>query len=226
MSRREKEKPVHCGACPWAGARRSADPTERPCPRCGGAVVAGSRPIGRPSSFSADVGRKLCAELARGRSLRAICREEEWAPHVATVHRWLLDAVEAEASAPLRSFRDQYAHARDLQADYLVDEALEIADDGTGDFRRTAKGHRLDHDHVSRSKLRVDTRRWMASILAPKRYGDRLKVSGDPEAPLSQPQVVVRPELVIQDPADRSALQAIVHRWIQGQGGDDDEEAA
>ncbi len=36
----------------------------------------------------------------------------------------------------------------------------------------------LDHEHVQRSRLRVDTRKWAAGKLAPKRYGDKLNLGG------------------------------------------------
>lgn len=33
-------------------------------------------------------------------------------------------------------------------------------------------------------RVRVDARKWYLSKLAPKRYGDRLELAGDKEAPL------------------------------------------
>ena len=51
-------------------------------------------------------------------------------------------------------FSEQYARARDLQADKLFDEALEIADATSGDWIRTEDGKKiLDHEHVQRSRL-------------------------------------------------------------------------
>jgi hypothetical protein len=32
----------------------------------------------------------------------------------------------------------------------------------------------VDHDHIARSKLRVDTRKWLLAKCLPKIYGDRV----------------------------------------------------
>ncbi len=82
-------------------------------------------------------------------------------------------------------YRDQYAHAREMQADALFDEALEIADDAAGDWTVDKDGKKtLDHEHVQRSRLRVDTRKWAAGKLAPKRYGDKLQHTGEGGGPI------------------------------------------
>ena len=43
----------------------------------------------------------------------------------------------------------------------------------------------LDPVAVQRNKLRVDARKWVLSKLAPKKYGDKLELSGDKNAPLA-----------------------------------------
>jgi len=85
-------------------------------------------------------------------------------PDKSTVLRWLGDEENLE-------FRDRYARAREMQADVLFDEVLEIADDTSGDWSEDDDGRRIfDHEHVQRSRLRVDARKWAAGKLAPKRY--------------------------------------------------------
>ncbi len=126
---------------------------------------------GRPSLYTEALAAKLCLRLAESETLRAICRDEAM-PDKATVLRWLADKKKAD-------FRDQYAHAREMQADALFDEALEIADDASGDWATDKDGKKvLDHEHVQRSRLRVDTRKWAAAKLAPKRYGDKINLGG------------------------------------------------
>ncbi len=72
-----------------------------------------------------------------------------------------------------------------MQADALFDEALEIADDASGDWTADKDGKKtLDHEHVQRSRLRVDTRKWAAGKLAPKRYGDKLQHTGEGGGPI------------------------------------------
>ena len=91
-----------------------------------------------------------------GRSLRAICREPGM-PGRATIFDWL------KANA---DFRRQYALARQVQADLLAEEALEIADDTSRDFI----DDKPNREAIARAKLRIDTRRWLLSHLAPKKY--------------------------------------------------------
>jgi hypothetical protein len=78
-------------------------------------------------------------------------------------------------------FAQQYSRARELQADYYADEIADIADDGTNDFMEVqrSKGTVIlgDHEHIHRSRLRVESRKWIASKLKPKRYGERLGVA-------------------------------------------------
>nr|WP_246307956.1 hypothetical protein [Chitinibacter bivalviorum] len=98
---------------------------------------------------------------------------------MATVLRWL-DRHE--------EFRGKYARAREIQADTLADEIISISDDGLNDTYVDDKGNqRTDYDVVARSKLRVDARKWYASKLAPKKYGDKIeqKLTGDPDNPIN-----------------------------------------
>lgn len=90
-------------------------------------------------------------------------------PGKRTVFRWLSGNPE---------FRHQYAQARESQAEAIADEILEISDDGTNDTQVDENGfERVNHDHIARSKLRVDSRKWLLSKLAPKKYGDQLGVT-------------------------------------------------
>ena len=141
---------------------------------------------GRPSSYSEEIADRICDGLADARSLRSICLEEGM-PHQSTVFRWLADERYA-------SFRDRYARAREAQADALFDEMLDIADDGSNDWIELKRDDGstdtvLDHEHVQRSKLRIEARKWMASKLRPKVYGDKLDLSSSdgtmtPQAPI------------------------------------------
>jgi len=100
--------------------------------------------------------------------MREICQAEEM-PEARTVYRWL-EANDA--------FRQQYARAKESQADYFAEEILEISDDGSNDWmKRQSDAGAIevpDHEHISRSKLRVDSRKWLMSKLAPKKYGDKI----------------------------------------------------
>lgn len=69
--------------------------------------------------------------------------------------------------------------AREAQADLLAEQILQIADDGTNDTQTDDEGRvRVDQDVIARSRLRVDARKWLASKMAPKKYGDKIEHTG------------------------------------------------
>jgi hypothetical protein len=125
--------------------------------------------MGRPSSYTPEMGDKICDQLIEGMSLRKICLAEDM-PSTSAVCRWL---------ATNDTFREQYARAREAQAETLADEILDIADDGTNDWmadKEAEEGFRYNGDAVQRSRLRVDSRKWLAAKMLPKKYGDSATV--------------------------------------------------
>jgi len=72
------------------------------------------------------------------------------------------------ASREDADFLERYSRARDAQADKLFKECLEIADRGS-------ESENENPQRIQRDRLRVDTRKWMAARLAPKKYGDRVE---------------------------------------------------
>lgn len=126
---------------------------------------------GRPSSYSQQIADKICERLTEGKSLRAICREDEEMPAASTVCRWL---------AQIESFREQYARAREAQADALFDEILDIADTPQVGQKSVSKATGLEiteADMIEHRRLQVDARKWIAGKLAPKKYGDKVDVN-------------------------------------------------
>jgi hypothetical protein len=78
-------------------------------------------------------------------------------------------------------------HARELQADCLAEEILEIADDGRNDWTKREDGSdAVNAEVVQRSRLRVDARKWLLAKLQPKKYDDRIaqEVTGGDGLPL------------------------------------------
>jgi hypothetical protein len=126
--------------------------------------------MGRPSTFTAELADKICAQLAAGLSLRAVCREEGMPPEV-TVRRWVVDDVQG--------FAAQYARARDMGLDAMADELVAIADTpqiGTKSVSKATGLEITEGDMVEHRRLQVDARKWYLSKLAPKRYGDKQQV--------------------------------------------------
>lgn len=123
---------------------------------------------GRPTKYTQELGDEICERLSMGVSLRSVCNADDM-PHVRTVFRWLRKDEE---------FCHQYTRAKQESADSLVDEMLDISDDARNDWmeRRgeNSEGYELNGEHVQRTRLRIETRKWLASKLKPKKYGDRV----------------------------------------------------
>lgn len=130
----------------------------------------------RSMEYTQEIADAICERLADGESLRKMCQLEDF-PSKATVFKWL---------AANQTFADQYARAREAQADTLADEITDIADDGARDYIETDDGPVVNYDHISRARLRVDARKWIASKLKPKKYGDKTETThvGDKERPV------------------------------------------
>jgi hypothetical protein len=128
--------------------------------------------VGRPAIYSQELADAICSQLAEGISLRTVCRAEGM-PDKSTVFKWLREIPE---------FTDQYARAKEESADALVEDILDIADDGSNDWMELLdsegeiKGWRENGEALQRSRLRVDTRKWIASKLKAKKYGDKQQV--------------------------------------------------
>ena len=130
----------------------------------------------RTLEYSQEVADAICERLVNGESMRTICKDEDM-PAVSTVFRWL---------TMVPAFSEQYARARDEQADTLADEILAIAD--------TA-------EDAQKARLQVDVRKWYAGKLRPKKYGEKVtqEVSGPDGTPI---QSVTRIERHIVRPKD------------------------
>lgn len=136
-----------------------------------------AKKTGRPSDFTQEMADLICERIADGESLRSICSGDDM-PAKGTVFRWLAaDAV----------FQDQYARAREAQADSLFDDILTIADTPViGEKRKVKEDGAVEistGDMIEHRRLQVDARKWMAGKLRPKKYGEKLdlNVSGQLE---------------------------------------------
>lgn len=135
------------------------------------AKKAESKPVGRPSSYTEALGDSVCEHIAGGKSLVSWCNPEG-RPSYTSVMRWL------QANEP---FRDKYARARDAQADFLAEEIVSIADTPLKGVKTKTneKGEveTTEGDMIEHRRLQVDARKWYASKLAPKKYGDKTETT-------------------------------------------------
>lgn len=136
--------------------------------------------MGNPSTYAQDLADEICQRLSEGEPLTWICRDEHM-PARRTVSDWRRAHPEFDVA---------FLSAREEGYDVIAQDCVEIADDGSRDYKEEMDGHGgtrvvVDHDHIQRSKLRVDTRLKLLAKWDPRRYGDRHVLAGDPEAPLS-----------------------------------------
>ena len=129
---------------------------------------------GRKTEYDPAIAAEICTRISCGESLRQICMEDGMPVH-STVYLWLLQN---------KQFSDNYAKAREEQADTLADEIQAIADERPQEIVDDKGISRTDSGWVTWQKNRIDARKWVASKLKPKKYGDRQIVAGDAESPL------------------------------------------
>lgn len=135
-----------------------------------------AKKIGQPGAYTAIIAEKICEQISTSsKSMKTICGELNI--KVATVLCWLSEGHRNYK----KDFAKMYARAKEAQADYLAEEILDIADDGSNDLMTITKGdmsYEIENKEVTnRSKLRVDARKWIAAKLKPKKYGDKTDIT-------------------------------------------------
>lgn len=121
---------------------------------------------GRPSKYTEELARLICERVAVStENLKVICARYPDMPTESTIRLWRWNRPE---------FSRLYAQAKMFQAEFMAEDILDIADDDSKDIKYDEDGNEsCNAEFVARSRLRIDTRKWLASKLAPKIYGDR-----------------------------------------------------
>ena len=115
-------------------------------------------PAGRPTTYTPEQADSICRWIEQGNSLRSWLTEND--VDASTVYEWL-DAHP--------TFSEQYAQARERQADGLSDEVMDFA--------------RQKEEDPRAAKARADILLAVQARLAPKRYGtQRIGLGQDPDA--------------------------------------------
>jgi len=101
--------------------------------------------------FSQEVFNTICERIANGESLRSICSNNDM-PGRTAFFRWLQEDEGVD-------LQNQYARAREQQADHYFEQVVEIAD---------------TEEDPQRARVMIDARKWVAGKMRPKIYGDRV----------------------------------------------------
>lgn len=124
---------------------------------------------GRPTLYTNELALEICDAIATSsKSLITLCSLNQHWPRDRTIRTWFREIPE---------FQRMYIQAKDDQSELFVEEIIDIADDVSNDtlVRTNKNGEEYEvcnSEWIARSRLRVDTRKWLASKYKPKKYGD------------------------------------------------------
>ena len=121
-------------------------------------------------SYSRELFDSVCAELAEGKSLRTVCKQDGM-PSVATFLRWVDERPELV---------EHYARARALCLDAMAEDILDIADTPEIGQKTISKATGIEiteGDMVEHRRLRIESRKWLMAKMAPKKYGDKVETT-------------------------------------------------
>lgn len=178
-----KAKPAPAKTAPRtrAKAKPKAAPRKTPARKTAKPAQAESQPEastgpgGRPSTFTPEVIEAVCTLIAEGHSGRETC--EMLGLSQSAMYRHLTDDKE---------FQEQYARAREMQADLLFGQIIKIADTplvGTKEVGKEWGTEVTKADMIEHRRLQVDARKWLVVKLAPRKYGEKLQVGGADDLP-------------------------------------------
>lgn len=124
---------------------------------------------GRPTKYSDKLADRICQKIAEGYSVRSICKEKDMVS-MQTLFRWLRENDK---------FREQYVRACKERSYAQAEEIIDIADNATNDYMEKLEGdgYIFNSENVQRSRLRIDTRKWLMAKMNPKVYGDKLDMT-------------------------------------------------
>lgn len=123
---------------------------------------------GKPSTYTHELGVKICRAIATSTdSITKICARNPDFPNRECIWGWRIDF-------PI--FGNMYDKAKRAQADLLAEEIQDISDNDSQDKMINDKGNEVQNsEYIARSRLRVETRKWIACKLLPKVYGDKIE---------------------------------------------------
>ena len=130
--------------------------------------------LGRPSKFTKLMGQQICEYISEGLTLRQI-QNLPGMPNKSQIMAW-----QYREEPHFKIFQEQYDRALAIRAELWAEEIIDITDDGSNDWmiREGKDGEEqevINHEHIQRSRLRVDARKWLLSKALPKKYGEKVQ---------------------------------------------------
>ena len=110
--------------------------------------------MARPTIYTVKLEDRMLEEIASGRSVISLCREEDWTPNADTWYRWMYK---------IDGLSDRYTRAKSISSEFHADQILAIADEA-------------DNQTFQVARLQIDARKWVASKLVPNKYGEKTQI--------------------------------------------------
>ena len=119
-------------------------------------------------NYDPVIAQEICDTVSCcSKGIRNLCEERPHWPCPDTIFKWRQEH---------KDFADRYTLAKQVQVECLIDEILMIADDTSADRKVREDGKEfVDKEHINRSRLKIDTRKWLAAKLVPRLYGDKVQ---------------------------------------------------
>ena len=128
------------------------------------------------SVYSQKTSTAICSRIAQGESLTAICKDPAM-PGMQTVQDWL--AAAAQGREKYQQFCTDYTIARQHWADATFTEMVELAENCP-----------LDREPIAKTRLVIDTMKWVLARMNPRKYGNRIDLTSQGEQ-LPPPAILV-----------------------------------
>jgi len=136
--------------------------------------------VGRPSDYTQEMALLICEDIATGKSIRAVCRDEN-RPAISTVFRWVRDYPE---------FRKQYEDASSDRVDYQLEELNDLGQEAI-DYAMSETENKNVSAVITAYKLKADNMRWTMSKIKPKKYGDKQDITSGGEPIMFLPTEII-----------------------------------
>jgi len=135
----------------------------KPAPPDSPTISRKGKPHTGVTRYDPEFALLICERIATTpQSLLKICEAPDM-PGIATIFRWAREHPD---------FREMYGMAKEIQAEVLLEEALDIVDDDSHDIIESPDGKIVfNRIHLQRCKMQVAHRRWIAAKLLPRKYG-------------------------------------------------------
>tara|TARA_R110000868_G_scaffold177028_2_gene415271 strand:+ start:808 stop:1233 length:426 start_codon:yes stop_codon:yes gene_type:complete len=120
---------------------------------------------GRPTTYNEDIAKKICDIVAtHTQGLKKLCEMYDFFPDYTTIALWRLRHPE---------FSNLYLEAKKNQMDLAIEELDEHLDNNLLYYTDEKGNERIDSPSATIAIAKANNRKWFASKIAPKLYGDR-----------------------------------------------------